>query len=119
MPLIHKTTVRARVWKQHTCSACGGLYRYKFTRSGEGQGGLAELARGEAERELDQSLRHDIEVHPCPTCGLVQPDMVAQGKARWHGLAALAALPALLLLGGYHVLPTDLAAMIAAGGLAV
>ena len=48
----YEATIRLACWKQHTCSACGCVYRYCFHRSAEGDGGLPELAQQNAEANL-------------------------------------------------------------------
>jgi hypothetical protein len=97
---VYTATVKARCWKQHTCCACGCIYRYKFERSGVGQSGVRDFARDGAENALRAALQRDVDLHPCPTCGLMQPDMVARTKVPWHAgvtLALVALLPCALL----------------------
>jgi hypothetical protein len=82
--IVYTATAKARCWKQHTCSACGCVYRYKFERTGVAQSGVSDYARDGAQKRLRTRLEREVDCHPCPTCGLVQPDMVAQTKLPWH-----------------------------------
>jgi hypothetical protein len=125
-PVTITSTVWARCWKQHTCVECGSVYRYKIEREAVGEGRLAECARREAETILFRRLARAVDRNPCPNCGLIQPDMVGQGKRRGHALATAAAglllvpLIGLNLVGGW--LSFDEAARYAtaiAGGAAV
>ncbi|MFO0928169.1 MAG: hypothetical protein U0736_14215 [Gemmataceae bacterium] len=71
----------ARFERQHTCYACGCEYRYPL------HGGLL--------KNLEPAWATDT--HPCPTCGLIQPDMVMWSKVA-HPLAACLGLFVLLVL---------------------
>jgi hypothetical protein len=84
MAVIVTTTITARCWKQHTCSACGCVYRYLFTRKKAASGTPHDNTRGQAELKIARAIRNDIDECPCPTCGLVQPDMVGKYKKTWH-----------------------------------
>jgi hypothetical protein len=91
----YKASARGRCWKQHTCCACGCVYRYKYEQSAEATGGLAEIARENVEKKLVEELKKGIKSCPCPGCGLVQPDMAAKSKILWHSI--LACVPFVLL----------------------
>lgn len=84
MPVIVTSTATARCWKQHTCSACGCIFRYVFTRSASASGSPDHDTRSVAQHKLAKALHFDIEEYPCPTCGYIQPDMVSKGKKNWH-----------------------------------
>jgi hypothetical protein len=92
----YKASVRAKCWKQHTCSACGCVYRYKFEQSAEATGGLPEMASEAARKKVTEGLKSGSKPCPCPCCGLVQPDMVARSKLLWHSI--LACVPLVLLI---------------------
>src|ERR1700722_11110074 len=122
MPVFYKSTVWAKCWKQHTCSACGCVYRYKFERSAVGNSGAPEVARLNAQAALNNKMRHEIDVRPCPNCGLVQPDMIAKGKLPWHAVFAvlsLVLLPLVLIPAMANGMSLDVAAVIAAGVVGV
>jgi hypothetical protein len=89
MAVVVTTTITGRCWKQHTCSACGCVYRYIFERTGSASGGPGVNVRGLAEVRLAKALNEDVDQCPCPSCGLVQPDMVGRGKYYWHFVLAL------------------------------
>lgn len=90
-PATVTSTVWGRCWKQHTCVECGGVYRYKIVREAGAESRYAEFARQEAEAKLFRRLAREVDPNPCPSCGLIQPDMVGQGKRRGHALATAAA----------------------------
>ncbi len=90
--------IQARCWKQHTCSACGCVYRYQMERAGMGCAGGDLLAREMAERNLAKAMRDGVESRPCPTCGLVQPDMVTRDTLRQQTYLVYGSLAALLFL---------------------
>jgi hypothetical protein len=94
MPVIitYTATVSGKCWKQHTCYSCSCLYRYKLAREAKASAGMPDVARSKAEQQLSNKLAHDIDVRPCPHCGLVQPDMATQGKIGWY-------IPVLVLSG--------------------
>jgi hypothetical protein len=118
----YEATVRLACWKQHTCSACGAVYRYRFRRSAEGDGGVPELAQQNAEANLMKKVASDVEIHPCPACGFVQPDMAAKGKVFWHSIFTAFLLPAsafIIIPAWCLVMPLDQAAMLLAGAAAV
>jgi hypothetical protein len=50
----------------------------------------ADVARRKAAKEAD--------VHPCPTCGLIQPDMIARPAYHWHGIITTLAFLAFIVL---------------------
>jgi hypothetical protein len=123
--IVFTATVKARCWKQHTCCACGCVYRYKFERAGVAQSGVRDFARSGAEKNLQSRLEREVDCYPCPTCGLVQPDMVAQTKLPWHAgvtvvllvLLACAVIPAVYQGLTYHLAGLACAAVAGAGAL--
>lgn len=84
-----KVTVWAKCFKRFTCAACGCVYRIEHSAAGEGS--LEETARQKAEANLCQRMENQAD-GPCPTCGMVRPDLVAERKFWGHG--------AILLLSG-------------------
>src|SRR5262245_5216720 len=125
-PATITATVWARCWKQHTCVECGGVYRYKIEREAGSESHYEEFARQEAEAKLFRRLAREVDPNPCTSCGLIQPDMVGQGKRRGHVLAtAVGGLLLAVLVGASYLtgwLLIEDAAMYAAavaGGVAV
>jgi hypothetical protein len=116
--VVYTATVSARCWKLHTCCACGCVYRYKFERAGVGQSQVRHFAKAEAEKTLLGRLRREVDCYPCPTCGLVQPDMVAQTKLPWHAGATavlLGILACAIIAAVYQVLTYHVAGLVCAG----
>jgi hypothetical protein len=79
-----KTTLEVQVWKQHTCSHCGSVYRYLFKRKKVGQGPSEDVARAAAHISVMNSLVNEVGMHPCPECGNYQPDMIGSRRRTWH-----------------------------------
>jgi hypothetical protein len=74
--------------KQHTCVACGCVFRYAYSI----HDWLTPM--------MSQTMqpKGSVRVHPCPDCGLYQPEMVMWLKAG-HPLLMLLTFPAFLLMG--------------------
>lgn len=97
------TTFRAKAqrvcFKQHTCVACGSVYRYRFTRSVEAGASTQQAAQVEADKKLQTALDTTFDIRPCPVCGLVQPEMVGQARADQHGCMLGLAFLLIMVLG--------------------
>jgi hypothetical protein len=97
----YRASVTTRAWKQHTCVGCGCAYRYLLTRTTDERGGTQAQALAAARASADRSLIAAVDPHPCPQCGILQPDMLGQAQASTHGritgLSLLAVLAALAL----------------------
>jgi hypothetical protein len=93
----YRATITARAWKQHTCVGCGCAYRYVIARTVEGRAATGEAAQAAARASASKTLADAVDPEPCPHCGLVQPDMVAQVLASSHSVLNAIAILALLL----------------------
>src|SRR5205814_9749985 len=82
MAKTYTSTLQIRCWKHHKCVGCGGSYAYEFVRKIAGTGGTAEKASAAAKANAEKALARDTDLHPCPTCGLYQPDMIGQRRAK-------------------------------------
>src|SRR6516162_8262270 len=91
-------TLEVKCWKEHECSSCGTVYRYKFRRKKKGQGQTEDQAAAGATQAAIKALENQVEIRPCPSCGLVQPDMVGSWRARGHLIVLL------IVLGGFALL---------------
>lgn len=107
MGTTYTTTLNLQCVKEHTCSCCGGAYQYDLRRKIQGTGGSAAVSQKNAAKNFERALKQDVDVHPCPTCGLVQADMVAQGRHKTHKLvfwlALVAAAAVLITRAAYGV----------------
>ncbi len=88
MGTTYKATIEIRCWKQHECVSCGSLYRYLFERKITGQGGNEISAEKNAEKQANKTIEKEVDFRPCPACGCLQPDMVAQQKRQRHSSVA-------------------------------
>ena len=122
----YTSSTNIRCWKRHTCVSCGGEFSYLFVRKVTGTARTAAGATIAAEKNVKKTLADDVDSQPCPTCGIFQPDMIGQRRAKrqkWLFAISVAALIVLLALSGSHVLQDDsfvpaAAATLAAIGLA-
>lgn len=99
MATTYKATIQIKCWKQHECVGCGGVYRYKFARTVSGEAGNESAAEKAAEKAAMTTMEKDVDQRPCPRCGCLQPDMIAQKKSNTHFWVALL----LLLVSGLFV----------------
>jgi hypothetical protein len=86
------------------------------------QSDVRDFACQGAEHQLRRSLERDVDVYPCPTCGLVQPDMVARTKVPGHAIITvfmLALLPCVILPAVYHGITLHIAGLVCAGAAGV
>jgi hypothetical protein len=98
MATTYTQTVEVSVWKEHACAGCGTVYRYLFKRRMKGQGGSPEAAARAAEKVVTHALKNEVDMQPCPGCGLYQPDMIASRRRRRHWWAFWAGAPVYGLL---------------------
>jgi hypothetical protein len=88
-----------------------------MVRTAKSSGGLAIAVQTEAEQALLGKIANDVDCRPCPQCGLIQPDMAARSKIRWHRLLFFIFVPLLLLFvwaaGSPEGVPIDNAAVTA------
>lgn len=91
-------TVAVKVWREHECARCGTAYRYLFTRKKTGEGGTPAAATRAANRAVVKALKFEVNMQPCPGCGLYQPDMIAARRARAHWWTFAPSGPVILLL---------------------
>ncbi len=118
MATTYTSTIEINVWKEHTCVGCGGAYRYLFRRKKSGSGGTPAAAQANAKKAVVNALANEVDMQPCPGCGLYQPDMIGAARARRHWWvfgATCVALLALLILALTEVLAYSTAAVVAAG----
>ncbi len=107
MAKTYTSTFQIRCWKHHKCVGCGGSYAYEFVRKVTGAGRTADKAAAKAKANAEKALARDTDLHPCPTCGLFQPDMIGQRRARTGWLVfwlALIAFGTALILGAANVI---------------
>jgi hypothetical protein len=107
MAKSYTATINLRTWKEHTCSCCNAVYSYLLIRRVTGSGPTVEKAQVAANKNLAKAIQRDVDLQPCPTCGLVQPDMIGQQRARahiWIFSLALIVFIALIILRATNVL---------------
>src|SRR5438128_2499215 len=97
MGTTYRATIKFNVWKQHTCVHCSGKYRYLLNRTTTGTGATESAASAAAEANVLRALTNDVDMHPCPSCGIYQPDMVAVRRGRAHLWVFLGLLLALII----------------------
>ncbi len=118
MGTTYSSTININVWKEHTCVRCGRVFRYLFQRKKTGQGATPDKASAAAHAAVVKALAHETDLHPCPGCGLYQPDMIGARKARRHGWMILVTLVCVglpLILYAADVLTASATAFLTAG----
>jgi hypothetical protein len=117
MAKTYTATKKISCWKQHRCAQCGSLFRYAFERKVVGSAPTPERATKNLEVAITKTLATDSNVSPCPQCGAVQPDMMAQSKRRallWILLATFFLGGLLFIFGAGALLPASTTAWILA-----
>lgn len=117
MATTYKSTLEINVWKEHACLGCGSRFRYLFQRKKTGEGKTPEAASAAARQAVLNALQHEVDMHPCPGCGLYQPDMIGNRRwtRHWWVLGINAALLLLLLiLMLTDVMPANTTALLSA-----
>jgi hypothetical protein len=92
------STVELKSWKEHTCAGCGGTFRYRIERSRFAQGDTDWEAEAKARAEASAAIHNEVDMQPCPACGMYQPDMVGDSQATLHGLLLVLVVLALGVL---------------------
>lgn len=96
MGKTYTCTIPLKVRKEHTCVGCGAVYSYVLERKITGSAPSAPKAEQVAKKNFERTLAEDTDLHPCPSCGLYQPDMISQRRTKghratfWLGIIALA-----------------------------
>jgi hypothetical protein len=117
MATTYTSTIDVNVWKEHECARCGTVFRYLFKRKKTGQGNSPDAASKAAHAAVVKALEHEVDMQPCPGCGLYQPDMVAARRSRGHWWTFWAGVPVfalLLILVLADVIVLSMAAVLAA-----
>lgn len=129
MSTTYTCTMQMRCLKKHTCFACGCVYSYGLTRKVTGQAASEHQARAAAHRSYRDTMRTAVDVQPCPECGALQPEMIAQRRLAWYGGILVAGVIGMVLFtwacglssasrrgpqSSDYVIPVGLAALVAA-----
>ena len=122
MGTTYTSTIEVRCWKEHTCICCGGVYTYPFLRKVSGRGNTADRASQNARVVAARVMEREVDMQPCPTCGVYQPDMVGQRRAGQHRRVvwiALIAFLVIVILAATDAIQTNAAIWVAVFGCAV
>jgi len=76
----YKSTLQMVVRKLHTCFNCGARFSYLLKREITAENADANVAVVEATAKVGTARLSEIDPHPCPACGFVQPEMMAKQK---------------------------------------
>lgn len=86
----YKASLKVSCWKEHTCTACEAVFRYPMHRQVSAEAATSQAAEQAAQKQAIAALTGTVDVHPCPVCGWIQPDMIAKGqKSRYFWTLAL------------------------------
>ncbi|MBX3168897.1 MAG: hypothetical protein KF760_15920 [Candidatus Eremiobacteraeota bacterium] len=83
--MSEQANVTAKCWKVHTCAHCQTLFRYLMERFCTATGETQEQARLNLRSAVSRQTEEGVDSHPCPTCGLVQPEMVKASRTFHYG----------------------------------
>ncbi len=117
-----KATLDVQGWKQHTCLACDSKFRYLMKRRAESEAKTEDEARAQVGAVAVAKLRDEIDKHPCPHCGYLQPEMVSNSQSNlfWGALGiGVVGVGAALVLGLTDVITIGASAMGAAVATAI
>ena len=103
---VFETTIKMACWKRHTCVGCGCVYQYRLTMTAKGIADERSFSNAQAEKNGLKKLEQEVKPHPCPACGVFQPDMIAGPKLDGHNRLLMAVLvvvfvAALVAVSGY------------------
>jgi hypothetical protein len=115
MSKVYASSIIIQCWKAHTCVSCGGIYSYNFVRRVTGEANNRDRATANAQITAEKVLAREVNVHPCPSCGLIQPEMIRQQRTPihyWTFWIALVLLSSLVIARIYDVLRTNIATWI-------
>lgn len=122
MATTYTSSVSIRCLKQHTCVCCESKFTYTLVRNLKGTGTTAAAAEANAAKMAMKSVETDVDFHPCPACGAVQPEMASVVVSRHFKIAAVVALVGIsssLIAGFARMMHTIPCAWIGVGATAV
>jgi hypothetical protein len=103
----YTSTIDVRCLKEHTCLCCGAVYAYELKRKVTGSAPTKEKAVVRAQAAAAKTVEREVDMEPCPTCGLLQPDMIGQRRAKRHKtlfwLALIAFIVIVILRAAYAI----------------
>jgi hypothetical protein len=118
MGKTYKASITVACLKEHTCVGCGGKFAYEFTRKVQGEAASEEQALLKAQEAANKAAENEVDLHACPNCGMVQPEMIAHERSAryWLGVAvAFVGVLVALILGLTDVITIATSAYIATG----
>ncbi len=116
MGTTYTATIEVACYKQHTCVSCNSSYAYVLQRKISGQSSSEAGARQNADQLAMKSMEKDVDFHACPSCGTVQPEMIAdvQAKRFWaHVIIGVIGMALALILGVTQVMTISTSAFVA------
>lgn len=66
--------------KQHICRGCEAEFSYHLNLQVTETAATKEAAAASAHTAAVKALENDVDQHPCPHCGMMQPDMIAKSR---------------------------------------
>ena len=117
MAKTYTATISVSCFKQHACVGCQSKYSYKLERNVKGQGPTELAASKNAEKAAVKAIENESDFHPCPACGIVQPEMVADVRSGffWTGaIVGVIGMAVALILGWTLVVTIAVSAYVAA-----
>src|SRR4051812_33349013 len=112
MGKTYTSTIEVQCFKEHTCSCCGAVYAYNLVRTVKGTAATADKATANAQKLAARALEREVDQEPCPTCGLLQADMIGQTRAKRHKTIfwiALVVFVAIVIMKAAYLIQADIA----------
>ncbi|BBM82874.1 hypothetical protein [Candidatus Uabimicrobium amorphum] len=100
--------------KTHTCIHCGSIFSYVMKRTPHGMANSEEEAVKAFEANVIQAAT-GVDNHPCPNCGVVQPEMVAAKRKKhyiWQMIIFTCLFLITVLIAYFHVIHYTTAVLI-------
>lgn len=122
MGKTYTSTMTVQSFKEHTCTCCGAVYAYNLVRTVKGTAPTADKATANAQKLAARALEREVDQEPCPTCGLLQPDMIGQTRAKRHKAIfwiALIVFVAIVIMKAAYLIQADIAIWAAVAACAV
>jgi hypothetical protein len=112
MGKTYTSTIEVACFKEHTCTCCGAVYSYNLQRTVKGTAATADKATANAQKAAALALEREVDLEPCPTCGLLQPDMIGQRRVGRHKTVfwvALIVFAAIIIMRAAYLIQADIA----------
>ena len=96
----HHVSASAYCHKEHTCVTCSTVFRYRMHRAYTSKASSIDEGKKNARSMLECLFKNQSDKHPCPVCGLYQPEMFRRKESTIHLLTLVLTLGLFISLAG-------------------